>query len=98
MNDKKLYSTLIAPLTTEKTVIAADKYRKIGFKVSVDATKSEIKKAVEKLFNVVVDKVATINVKSKVKNFKQKAGKKSAWKKALITLHDGHDINTADFD
>ena len=97
MNESRLYSVLVGPITTEKSVNAADKYRKIAFKVAKDATKLEIKYAVEKLFSVAVQAVTTINVKGKTKKFKQRLGKRSSFKKALVTLQEGHDINTAEF-
>ena len=97
MNESRLYRVLVGPISTEKSVIAADKYRKIAFKVAQDATKKEIKYAVEKLFNVAVQAVSTINVKGKTKKFKQRIGKRSSFKKALVTLQEGHDINTAEF-
>jgi large subunit ribosomal protein L23 len=97
MNESRLYRVLVGPITTEKSVNAADKYRQVAFKVAKDATKLEIKYAVEKLFNVIVKAVTTINVKGKTKKFKQRTGKRSSFKKALVTLQEGHDINTAEF-
>ena len=58
----------------------------------------QIKQAVEKLFNVVVDAVRVTNVKGKHKRFKQVSGKRSDWKKASISLQTGHDINVAEFE
>jgi large subunit ribosomal protein L23 len=98
MNEVRLYKVLVGPYTTEKTVTAADKYRQISFKVAVDATKTEIKQAVEKLFNVAVEAVRVTNVKGKHKRFKQMPGKRSDWKKASISLQKGHDINLAEFE
>ena len=97
MNENRLYRVLVGPISTEKSLIVADKYRQIAFKVAKDATKNEIKYAVEKLFNVMVKAVNTINVKGKVKKFKQRLGKRSDVKKALVTLQKGYDINTAEF-
>jgi large subunit ribosomal protein L23 len=98
MNDLRLYKVLLAPHTTEKSVIAAEKNRQISFRVAVDATKHEIKQAVEKLFNVVVDAVRVSNVQGKRKRFKQMSGSRSDWKKASISLQKGHDINIAEFE
>ncbi len=98
MNDIRLYNVLLGPHTTEKSVTAAEKFRQISFKVAVDATKKEIKQAVEKLFNVVVEAVRVTNVKGKRKSFKQMKGKRSDWKKASISLQKGHDINVAEFE
>ncbi len=98
MNEVRLYKVLVGPHTTEKSVTAAEKNRQITFRVAVDATKVEIKQAVEKLFNVVVDAVRVTNVKGKHKRFKQVSGKRSDWKKASISLQTGHDINVAEFE
>ena len=98
MNDIRLYKVLVAPHTTEKTVTAAEKVRQVTFKVAIDATKQEVKQAVEKLFNVVVDAVRVTNVKGKRKRFKQMNGKRSDWKKASVSLQKGHDINIAEFE
>ncbi len=98
MNDLRLYKVLLGPHTTEKTVFAAEKRRQVSFKVAVDATKTEIKQAVEKLFNVVVEAVRVSNVKGKRKRFKQVNGVRSNWKKASVSLQQGHDINVAEFE
>ena len=98
MNDTRLYQVLLGPHTTEKSVMAAEKNRQVTFRVAGDATKTEIKQAVEKLFNVVVDAVRICNVTGKTKVFKQKKGKRSDWKKAFVNLKEGHDINIAEFE
>jgi large subunit ribosomal protein L23 len=98
MNEVRLYKVLVGPHTTEKSVTAAEKFRQISFKVAVDATKTEVKQAVEKLFNVVVEAVRITNVKGKHKRFKQMSGKRSDWKKASISLKKGQDINLAEFE
>lgn len=98
MNEIRLYKVLVGPHTTEKSVTAAEKYRQVSFRVAVDATKIEIKQAVEKLFNVVVEAVRVTNVKGKSKRFKQITGKRSDWRKASVSLQKGHDINLAEFE
>ncbi len=98
MNDIRLYNVLLGPHTTEKSVLAAEKRRQITFKVAVDATKTEIKQAVEKIFNVSVEAVRTTNVLGKRKRFKQIKGKRSDWKKASVSLQEGQDINIAEFE
>ena len=99
MNDRRLYQILLGSHTTEKSVeAAAGGNRCITFKVARDSNKIEIKKAVEKIFNVVVTKVATINMKDKTRIFKQKKGRCSGFKKALVFLKEGHDINMAEFE
>ncbi|MCL4164354.1 UNVERIFIED_CONTAM: hypothetical protein GTU68_048387 [Idotea baltica] len=64
-----------------------------AFKVSVDATKLEIKKAIEQLFEVKVDSIRTVKVKGKQKNFGRRAGKRKDWKKAYVKLADGESID-----
>lgn len=98
MNEIRLYNVLLAPHTTEKSVLAAEKRRQVTFKVAVDATKTEIKQAVEKLFNVAVEAVRVANVQGKRKRFKQVSGVRSDWKKASVSLKEGHDINIAEFE
>lgn len=98
MNEIRMYNVLLGPHTTEKSVLAAEKTKQITFKVAVDATKQEIKQAVEKLFNVVVEAVRTSNVKGKRKRFKQIMGTRSNWKKASVSLQQGQDINLAEFE
>lgn len=94
---KRLYTIIIGPYTTEKTVRVADKYRQIVFKVAKNATKPELMDAVQTLFSVKVDSVRIVNVAGKEKQFKQMPGKRSDWKKAYVRLAQGHDINLANF-
>jgi large subunit ribosomal protein L23 len=93
MNKDRLYKVLLAPHVSEKASVVADANNQVVFKVSTDATKLEIKKAVEKLFEVRVTGVQTVNVKGKVKRFQQQLGKRSDWKKAYVTLAEGDDID-----
>lgn len=97
MNEKRLYSIILGPHTTEKSVRLTGKNNQIAFRVLRDATKSELKTAIEKLFSVIVVSVRTVNVKGKEKKFKQMSGQRSDWKKAYIRLAEGHDINLANF-
>lgn len=82
---KTAQDIIIKPVITEKSMdgLQAGKYT---FKVAKDATKPEIKKAVEKLFGVEVDKVTTMNVKGKMKRLGRYEGMTSSWKKAIVTL------------
>lgn len=98
MNDKRLYTIILEPLTTEKSVRAADKNHQVVFRVAKDATKTELKEAVQKLFSVKVDSVRTVSVRGKRKYFRQVAGERSDWKKAYIRLAEGQDINVANFE
>ena len=87
----KNYDILIGTITTEKTTKSnAEKY---FFEVVKSATKSEIKEAVETIFNVTVDNINIINTVAKIKRFKGVKGKRSSIKKAIITLKKGQNIN-----
>lgn len=92
MNMERIYQIILAPHVSEKSTTAAEKNHQMVFKVREDATKPEIKTAVEKLFEVEVDTVQVINVRGKMKYGKQ-AGKRSNWKKAYVRLKPGHDID-----
>lgn len=82
---KTAQDIIIKPVITEKSMdnLQAGKYT---FKVAKDATKPEIKKAVEKLFGVEVDKVTTMNIKGKMKRVGRFEGRTASWKKAIVTL------------
>jgi large subunit ribosomal protein L23 len=95
MNQERLMQVLLAPHISEKATVAADAANQHVFKVATDATKTEIKQAVEKLFNVKVANVQVVNVKGKSKRFGQRLGKRSDWRKAYIALEAGHDIDFA---
>lgn len=90
----KIYDVIDRPLVTEKTTIEKDTKGVIAFSVHRDANKLEIKEAVEKLFNVRVTDVNTINMAGKVKRVGRNIGKRSNWKKAYVTLQAG---STVDF-
>ena len=96
MSKERLLNVLLAPLISEKSVNAADSGNQFAFKVAKDATKPEIKAAVEMLFEVNVEKVQVLNVKGKTKRFGQRMGKRSDWKKAYVRLAEGQDINFAE--
>ena len=90
-------SVLLSPHVSEKSALSADKNNQHVFRVISDAKKSEIKQAVEKLFDVKVAEVNTISMKGKRKNFGKRPGKRSDWKKAVVTLESGNDINFGGF-
>jgi len=92
-NKEYLLQVLLKPHLSEKSTITAEKHRQFVFKVLPDATKPEIKQAVEMLFNVKVDSVRVCNVKSKERRFKQLLGRRKGWKKAYVALKEGHDID-----
>lgn len=93
MNPERLMMVLREPHTSEKSTVMADKFKQFVFKVLKNATKTEIKLAVEHIFNVKVKSVSVINVKGKAKRFKQTSGKRSDWKKAFVSLHADQDID-----
>lgn len=93
MKKVDLYKVLLAPHVSDKAYRVADQNKQIVFKVATDASKADIKKAVESLFEVKVESVTTVNVKGKARNFGRIQGKTKAWKKAYVRLAEGHDIN-----
>jgi large subunit ribosomal protein L23 len=93
MNSERLMMVLREPHTSEKSTVMAEKFKQFVFKVLKNATKTEIKLAVEHIFNVKVRSVSVINVKGKSKRFKQTSGKRSDWKKAFVSLHADQDID-----
>ena len=93
MITERTYTVLAAPHFTEKTTRLSDEINQYAFKVAVDATKAEIKQAVEELFEVTVEKVTTLNVKGKVKRNQRGTTRKKNWKKAYVRLAEGQDID-----
>lgn len=93
MNVDRLHQIIRAPLISEKANRVAENANQVVFKVARDATKPEIREAVEKLFEVSVTGVTTLNVKGKNKRFGQRLGRRSDWKKAYVTLAEGSEID-----
>lgn len=93
MNQERVFQVLIGPHVSEKAAIVADANNQYVFKVAVDATKLEIKKAVEQLFKVSVTNVSTLKMKGKVKRNRFGYSKKPTWKKAYVRLAQGQDID-----
>lgn len=93
MNQERLLRVLLSPHLSEKSTRVGDVHNQVVFKVTVDATKPEIRSAVEKLFNVKVKSVSTVSVKGKNKRFGKLAGRRPDSKKAYVTLMPGHDID-----
>ena len=89
---ERWYDIILGPLVTEKSTQGSE-YNQVTFKVSLDASKPEIKKAVESLFEVKIKQVNTIRMKGKVKRFKGHLGKRSNWKKAIVSLAEGETID-----
>ncbi|MDR0565125.1 MAG: 50S ribosomal protein L23 [Azoarcus sp.] len=92
VTQERLLQVLLAPQISEKATYVADKYNQVIFKVVPDATKPEIKAAVEALFKVNVESVQVLNVKSKVKRTGRILGLRKGWKKAFVRLKAGQEI------
>jgi large subunit ribosomal protein L23 len=93
MNVERLHQVLRRPIVSEKSTNAAESSQQVVFEVLTDATKNEIKTAVESLFDVSVEGVQVINVRGKVKRFGKTPGKRTNWKKAYVRLAEGDDID-----
>ncbi len=93
--EERLMQVLLAPQISEKATYIADKNEQIVFRVSSDATKPEVKAAVELLFKVEVKAVQVANVKGKEKRFGKMVGRRKGWKKAYVCLKPGQEINFA---
>ena len=93
MNQERVFKVLLGPHVSEKATVLADSKKQFVFKVATDATKLEIKKAVESLFDVKVAAVNTLNVQGKTKRTARGLGKRDDWKKAYIALQPGQDLD-----
>lgn len=94
-SQERLMKVLVAPQISEKATYVADKHEQVIFKVSTDATKPEIKAAVEFMFKVKVEAVQVACVKGKVKRSGRFVGRRNDWKKAYVCLASGQEINFA---
>lgn len=94
-NEERLLNVLMAPQISEKATYVAEKNEQVIFHVASDATKPEVKAAVEMLFKVTVGSVQISNVKGKNKRFGKFSGRRSDWKKAYVCLAPGQEINFA---
>lgn len=96
MSEARLMNILRAPVISEKSSAAQQDKNTLVFKVLRDATKDEIKAAVETLFNVKVEAVRTLNFQGKVRRTARGFGKRSDWKKAYVTLPEGTQLDIED--
>ena len=97
MNQDRMYSVILAPHVSEKSTMMSEDANQYAFKVAVDATKPEIKQAVESIFNVVVEDLQVLNVKGKTKrSARGKIRRRKNWKKAYVRLEAGHEIDFAE--
>jgi large subunit ribosomal protein L23 len=92
VSQERMYDLIIAPLITEKSTMGSE-HNQVTFKVPLDASKPEIKAAVEGLFKVKVKAVNTLIQKGKTKRFRGIVGRRSDFKKAIVTLEQGHTID-----
>ena len=94
-NAERLMTVLLAPVISEKATFIADKHSQVIFRVAPDATKPEVKAAVELMWKVEVDTVQISIVKGKEKRFGKYIGRRRGWKKAYVSLKPGQEINFA---
>ena len=92
LSRERVYQLVRRPLVTEKSTLGSE-HNQVTFEVPLDATKPEIKAAVEDLFKVKVKGVNTLRQKGKTKRFRGRPGKRSDMKKAYVTLEEGHSID-----
>jgi large subunit ribosomal protein L23 len=92
-DERRLATVLVAPIVSEKATSVGEKHNQVLFKVLRNATKPEIKAAVELMFKVEVDSVSTVNQKGKVKRFGKSIGRRDHVKKAYVSLKPGQELN-----
>lgn len=92
LSKARMYDIVRSPVVTEKSTMASQ-FNQVAFRVPLDASKPEIKAAVEGIFNVKVLAVNTIRAKGKVKRFRGEIGKRNDTKKAMVTLAEGQSID-----
>jgi len=95
MNDQRIMNILLSPHVTEKAAIIGESSNQYVFQVVTNATKPEVKQAVEKMFEVEVDTVRVVNVKGKTKRTGARMGQRKNWKKAYVRVKDGQTIDFA---
>ncbi|UOP00631.1 50S ribosomal protein L23 [Kingella potus] len=93
MNQERLMKVILAPVVSEKSNLLAEKRNQMTFKVLPNATKPEIKAAVELLFGVQIASVATVTIKGKTKRFGRNMGRRSDVKKAYVSLIEGQELD-----
>ena len=93
MSQDRLFQVLRSPIVSEKSTRVADLYNQVVFEVIPDATKTEVRQAVELAFDVEVESVQITNIRGKMKSFGRQTGKRKNWKKAYIRLKEGQEID-----
>tara|TARA_R110002073_G_scaffold10565_2_gene50396 strand:+ start:254 stop:589 length:336 start_codon:yes stop_codon:yes gene_type:complete len=99
-NEERLMQIILAPYVSEKATYLGEKNNQTTFRVSQDATKGEIKAAIELIWKeqkIEVSGVQTLNIKGKQKRFGRFMGRRSNWKKAIVNIKDGKEINFTEF-
>jgi len=92
-NKERLMTVLLGPHVSEKATDVADRNNQIAFKVRRDSSKTEIRRAVEMMFEVKVTNVQVVNCRGKIKRFGREWGQRQHWKKAYVTLAEGDNID-----
>ena len=93
LHQERLMAVIVGPHISEKSTTVAERHRQVVFKVRRDASRKEIRQAVEMLFEVEVDRVTVVNVNGKAKRRGPSRGRRADWKKAYVRLAVGHDID-----
>ena len=93
MNQERKYTVLQAPHISEKSTVVAERNNQFVFRVAPDATRAEIKAAIEQLFKVTVVGVQVANVKGKLKHNRYGASRRPSWKKAYVRVAEGQEID-----
>ena len=93
MTPERIMQVLKAPHVSEKSARLSELENQYVFEVTQDATKADVKAAVEKMFNVKVERVTVLNVKGKTKGFKGRKGTRGNWRKAYVSLGEGQSID-----
>ena len=96
MAEQEIFSTIIRPLLTERSTILKEKYNQYVFETGLNASKPQIKKAIEELFKVRVERVRTMVIGGKFRRYGRGGGLRSDWKKAIVTLEKGQKIDFAE--
>ena len=95
MNPERMYQVILGPHVSEKSAMMTEGNNQYAFKVAVDASKPEIKEAIEAIFKVVVSDLQVLNVKGKTKRNRYGLSKRPSWKKAYVRVEQGQEIDFA---
>lgn len=95
-DEERMLTVIDAPIVSEKSTLLGDKRRTAVFRISPRATKAQVRRAVERIFEVKVKKVGIVNMKGKKVRVRRHVGQRAAWKKAYVVMQEGYDINLAE--